>query len=193
MQSTKNPLDGLTRRAQFQGGLMNPRQHSPSGVQNRIRLEVWSPRKPGEDGASLMKRRSVIEKIGNMLATNGLDRLAELIATGGEASTQWVNAMAIGTHTTAESSTATALGASTQRIHLSQASMNVSDVGSRTVRWVGTFASDGNASEIHEIGLEFTTTAAQTLIARSELGTDSVNRGASDEIRVSYDSVFTTA
>ena len=177
-------LSGLTRKGRFSAPV-NPQDTSPVAARNRVTLEVV------RRGRS--KARVVHE--GNILVTNGLSRLAQLLVTGGEASTQWVNAMQIGTSSTAESSTQTALGASTAIVHLSQASMSKSDASPRTSRWYSTFVSSNpaGAASINEVGLFFTTTAATTMIARSMLGTDSVNKGASDQINISYDVVFTTA
>ena len=61
-----------------------------------------------------------------------------------------------------------------------------SDAGARTLQYNGTFASNGNACQIHEVGLFATNNATQHMIARSVLGSDSINRGASDESRISY-------
>jgi len=181
-----NILEGLTRRGNHIGPPINPQDTSPVAARNHLVLEHLGPRG---------KVKNRIDHWGNILVTNGLSRIAQLIATGGEASTLWVNAMEIGTGNTAEASTQTALDNSTAIVHLSQASLNVSDLGARTTRWVATFtsANPAGAASIREVGLFFTTTAVTTLIARSELGTDSVNKGNSDAINISYDAVYTTA
>lgn len=165
--------------------LKNPGGHSPAAMQNRLQLEVVGP-----DGEVRARR----EHIGNVVATFGLNRLCELIATGGEAS-NLVAAARIGTSTVAESSTHNSLIASTGSVAISGASMDASDQGDRTLRYVMTFASNNpaGAAEIHEVGLFCNSTANSELLARSELGTDSVNKGASDEIRISYDCLWTTA
>ena len=179
-------LRGLTRShgryapAPFQ----NPPIHSPIGLQDHLTIEQYGP--SGE-----LKKRA--EVYGNVVATYGLNRLCELCATGGDASDH-VAAARIGTDNTAASSNDSRLLASTQSIALSGASMDASDQGNRTLRYVMTFASDGNASQIREIAIYASSNVTTGIWARRDLtGAESVNRGASDEIRVSWDFVFTTA
>jgi len=164
----------------------NPPPHSPLGFQDRLQIEV-----AGSDGE--IKQRA--EVYGNILATYGLNRLCELIATGGEAS-GWAAACRIGTDTTAATSNDTSLNNSTGSVALTGASMDASDQGDRTLRYVMTFASDNpaGAALIREIALYATSNVTTGLIARRDLtGAQSVNKGASDEIRVSWDVLFTTA
>lgn len=181
-----NLLSGLTRKV-FGGRkpVSNPGHHNPARMQNRIQVEVVGP-----DG----KVKEYHDITGNIMATYGLNNIAELIATGGEASS-WCSAGAIGTSTTAASSTQTGLVASTGIVHVSQSSMDASDAGDRTLRYVMTFASNNpaGAAAINEVGIFGTNNATTRMLARSVLGTASVNKGASDTINCSYDIVFTTA
>jgi hypothetical protein len=164
--------------------LTNPGQHSPLGMrQNRVIAEVVGP-----DGE--VKQR--VDHTGNIMLTYGLNRAVEMLASDAGGASGWVSAMAIGTDTTAANSTNNALGNSTQIIHLSQASMVASDGGNLTLQYNGTFASDGNAAAINEVGLFATNAATAAGVARSVLGTDSINRGSADEIRISYQVVFGT-
>ena len=175
-------LTGITRPGTTP--LTNPGEHSPLLLQNRIQAEVVAP-----DGSV----RQRIDHRGNILATHGLNRLIEMLASDTNGASAWCSAMAIGTSTTAAASTQDALVASTQIIHLSQASMVASDAGARTLQYNGTFASNGNACQVHEVGLFATNNATQNMIARSVLGTDSINRGTADEIRISYQIIAGTA
>lgn len=175
-------LDGVTRPG-F-APIRNPGEHSPIGMQNRIIAEVIGP-----DGR--LKHR--IDHHGNIMATYGLNRLIEMLASDSNGASNWVSAMAIGTSTTAAASTQDSLVASTQIVHLSQASMAASDAGARSLQYNATFASNGNACSINEVGLFATNAATANMVARSVLGTDSINRGASDEIRISYQVIAGTA
>lgn len=176
-------LNGITRPGE--SPVVNPGEHSPCPVYNRVMLDVVGP-----DG----NVKDHVEHEGNIMLTYGLNDLAERIATGGEAS-NWVSAMAVGTGTTAAASTQNALVASTGIVHLSQASMVGSDAGARTLQFNATFASDNpsGSAEIHEIGIFGTNAATAAGVARSVLGTDSVNKGASDTINATYQVIFSTA
>ena len=132
-----NRLSGITRRGATP--LKNPGKHSPLLLQNRIQAEVVGP-----DG--VVKHR--IDHRGNILATYGLNRLIEMLA---------------------------------------------SDAGARSLQYNATFASNGNACSVNEVGLFATNNATQNMIARSVLGTDSINRGTADEIRISYQIIAGTA
>lgn len=178
-----NRLDGITRRGIGHSPLRNPALHSPGAVQNEVFAEVWGP----DDSGETIKKASVHHR-GNIAATYGLNRLTEMLVSDAGGASAFANHMAIGTHTRAEASTDNDLGASTQLVTLSR-----SDAGNMTIQYQATFASDGNASAIHEVGVFQTNQATASLIARTMLGTDSINRGASDEIRVSYNLVATTA
>ena len=177
-----NRLSGITRRGATP--LKNPGKHSPLLLQNRIQAEVVGP-----DG--VVKHR--IDHRGNILATYGLNRLIEMLASDTNGASRWCSAMGIGTSTTAAASTQDSLVASTQIVHLSQASMVASDAGARTLQYNATFASNGNACSVNEVGLFATNNATQNMIARSVLGTDSINRGTADEIRISYQIIAGTA
>ena len=179
-------LEGVTRRrTSGRSAVSNPAGHSPAAFQNRITLEVRGP-------DNRLKDRKVIE--GNLMMTQGLTTLAKLIATGGEAS-GWISAGAIGTDTTAANSTQSQLGASTAIVHRSQASCAGSDLGNMTARIAMTFASNNpaGAAAINEVGLFGTNAATNKMVARTVLGTASVNKGASDSINISYDIVAKTA
>lgn len=165
---------------------LNPPPHSPIGLQDRLQMDVVGP-----DG--VVKQH--VEVAGNILVTYGLNRLCELIATGGEAS-GWAAACRIGTDNTGATSTDNQLNNSTGSVAITGASMDASDQGDRTLRYVMTFASDNpsGAAQIREIGLYASSNVTTGLIARRDLtGAQSVNKGASDAINVSWDLVFTTA
>lgn len=180
----KSVLDGITRGRLGSTPLNNPANHSPLKVQNRILGEVWGPQHPG--GEPVLKQR--FEKTGNIMATYGLNRLVEMMVSDAGGASAFANYMAIGTHSLAESSTHNRLSASTQQVTVSR-----SDKGNLTAEYQATFASDGNASEIHEVGLFQTSQATASMIARSVLGTDSINRGTADELRISYQVIAGTA
>lgn len=174
-------LAGITRPGHVP--MTNPgqkEQHSPKRWQNRIDIDVVGP-----DGTIKQKVRGVE----NLMVSFGLNRAAEFLATGTDAGSTFANTMAIGTSTTAAATSQDGLQASTQLA----GTFSRSDAGQQTARYLGTFASDGNASEIHEVGVFGSNVATASMIARSVLGTDSINRGASDEIRVTYDMIATTA
>ncbi len=171
----KSKLTGLTRPGL--GTCKNPDGHSVLNFQNRVIMDVVGP-----DG----EFKQHVDHTGNILVTHGLNRLVEMLASDAGGASDWVSAAAIGTGATAVGYSDDSLGNSTQIVHLSQASMAASDAGSQTLQYNLTFASDGNASAIHEIGLFCTNNATQNMAARSVLGTDSVNRGTADEIRASY-------
>jgi len=162
--------------------LRNPGQHSPLRMKNRIIGEVVGP-----DG-QVKQRFGPVE---NIMATYGLNRLSEMLVSDAGGASAFANVAAIGTDTTAASSTQNTLGASTQLA--SGASFSRSDAGSMTAQYNLTFASNGNACQVHEIGLFQTNQATASCIARSVLGTASINRGSADEIRVTYQVICGTA
>lgn len=176
-------LEGITRPGLARPP-RNPHPHSPVLLLDRLTVEVVGP-----DGR--VKARRVKE--GNILTTFGLARLASMIGSGGEAS-NWVSAAAIGTGTTAAASTQSALVNSTAIVHMSQASMDASNVGNMTTRFVMTYASNNpaGAAVINECGLFATNAATASMVARAVLGTASVNKGASDVIQMSHDVAFGT-
>lgn len=183
----KDLLAGITKAGSFEP--KNPKPHSPLGIQNRIRMQVVGP---DETGNIVTKHDKTVE--GNIMCTYGLNRLCELVATGGDAS-NWFGGMRIGTGNTAAASTDNALVASTGSVALTDATA-VIDQGNQTVRSLATFASDNpaGAAQIREIGIFVSSGVTTGAIARRDLtGAESVNKGASDSINVSYDIVFTTA
>jgi len=186
-------LDGLTRpgkqrRQTYED--INPRRHAPLGIQNRIHMQVVGP---DEFGNVITKEDKVME--GNIMATYGLSRLASLLAGGSMNCSDWIGGMRIGTDNTAAASTDSRLSASTGSVDLTDAS-DVIEAGARTLRCVATFASDNpaGAAQIREIGIFASSNVTTGVVARKDLtGAESVNKGASDSINVSYDIVFTTA
>jgi len=166
-------------RRRDRGNPQNPTGHSPLAFQNRIIADVVGP-----DGTV----KQHIDHRGNILCQLGINHAMEWLSTSTTAGSAFAQTLAIGTHTAAENSTHTGLLASTQLC----GTFTRSDAGSYTARFNGTFASDGNASEIHEVGLMYSNVGNDSLIARSMLGTDSINRGASDEIQVTYDLIGST-
>lgn len=184
--SAAKVLSGATRRSNFdRKPAVNPAWHSAPAMESFGVIEVVGP-----DGR--IKERKEWRQ--NIACTQGLTTLAKLAATGGEAS-GWVSAAAIGTDTTAANSTQSTLVASTGIVHRSQASMVGSDIGNMTAQFNLTFASNNpaGAAAINEIGLFGTNAATNKMVARTVLGTASVNKGASDVINASYSLVFKTA
>ena len=170
-------LDGILGGSHEIVAFANPDEHLALKFSNQFIADVIGP-----DG----ELKQHVDHHGNVLCTHGLNRLIEMLASDSDGASDWVSAAAIGTSTTAANSTQDALVNSTQIVHLSQASMAASDGGNLTLQYNLTFASDGNAAAIHEAGLFATNAATANAVARSVLGTDSINRGASDEIRVTY-------
>lgn len=190
-----NFLDGLTRKP-GSTPFRNPAPHSPYAIQNRITMEQWGPDPSGKRdrrGRPVQVLKARVDRVGNIACTQGLARLATMLSSDTDGASRFASAMAIGTDSTAAASTQSQLGASTQIIHLSQASMAASNPGNRTLQYNGTFASNGNACSIHEVGLFATNAATNQMIARTVLGASSINRGSADEIRVSYQLIFGTA
>lgn len=177
---TKSVLDGIVRGGDG-ASASNPVPHAPLMMQNRIIIDHFTP-----DG---QYNRTVHE--GNILATFGLDQLVNILANNSVGS-DWVIAMGVGTDNTAEASTHSGLIASTAIVHLSQASMNVSDKGARTVEYQGTF-DDSNAYALHEVGVFNSNVADDSMVARTLLGTDSVNKGTGDTVNISYQIIAGTA
>jgi hypothetical protein len=172
-------LDGVVRP----GGTptRNPQPHAPLQFQNRVLIDVH--RHDGEIDQYVHE--------GNVLATFGLDQLVNILANNSVGS-NWVIAGALGTHTVAEASTHSGLSASTAIVHLSQASMAVSDKGVRTVEYQMTF-DDGSAYVANEVGIFNSNVADDSMVARTMLGTDSVNKGTGDTVNVSYQVIAGTA
>lgn len=184
-----NKLSGITRPDDGRRVCKNPAKHAPIGYQNRIKMQVVGP---DEHGNLITKEEKIVE--GNIMATYGLSRLPALLAGGAMDCSSWVAGMRIGTDNTAAVSTDNSLGASTGSVDLTDAA-DVVEAGARTLRCVATFASDNpaGAAQIREIGLFASSNVTTGLVARRDLtGAESVNKGASDSINVSYDIVFTT-
>lgn len=184
-----NFLEGITRAGKGTHPT-NPVPHAPFRIQNRIKLAVVGP-----DG--VVKQET--PWLHNIMTTFGLASLASRVGTvsgaNANTTTEFVSAMKIGTGTTAATSNDTSLVASTGSVTIGNASLTKSNLGNRTVEWQGTFASNNpaGAAVISEVGLYLNSTAESQLAARTVLGTASVNKGASDTINVSYDTIFTTA
>lgn len=180
-------LNGIVRPGQ--SSFKNPPHHSPFGIQNRIRMQVVGP---DEFGNIITKDDKVVE--GNIMATYGLSRLVALLAGGSMDASSWIGGMRIGTDNTAAVSGDNSLLASTGSVDLTDAG-DVTEAGARTLRCVATFASNNpaGAAQIREIGIFASSNVSTGLVARRDLtGAESVNKGASDSINVSYDVVFTT-
>lgn len=188
-------LDGLTRARKQHGPPptaddINPRKHSPVGAHNRVRYQVVGP---NEHGEIVTKEDKVV--VGNIMATYGLSRIVALLAGGAMDCSSWIAGMRIGTDNTGAVSTDNALGASTGSVDVTDAG-DIIEAGARTLRCLATFASDNpaGAAQIREIGLFASSNVTTGLVARQDLtGANSVNKGASDSINVSYDVIFTTA
>lgn len=172
-------LKGITQRGQ--SPLNNPAPHAPMRMQNRIHFDVVGP-----DG----KVKHSVRNLENIMVTYGLAQAGKLLSTSTKAGSSFAQTMAIGTDNTAAASTQSGLLASTQLC----GTFSRSDQGNMTARYLATFGSDGNAASIREIGIFASNVGNDSMVCRSVLtGTQSVNRGASDQINVSYDIVFTTA
>ena len=189
-----NPLEGITRPARRRNPQsfddINPRRHSPVGMQNRIRMQVVGP---DVNGNIVTKEDKTVH--GNIMATYGLSKLVSFLAGGAMNCSDWIGGMRIGTDTTVATSNDTSLNTSTGSIDLTDAG-DVIEAGARTLRCVGTFASDNpaGAAQIREIAIYASSNVTTGLVARKDLtGANSVNKGASDSINVSYDIIFTTA
>jgi hypothetical protein len=185
-----NFLDGLTRRPSSYTAPENPPPHSPFRIQNRVKLAVVGP-----DG--VVKQET--PWLHNIMTTFGLASLASRVGTvsgaNANTTTEFVSAMKIGTGTTAATSSDTSLVSSTGSVTIGNASFTKSNLGNRTVEYQATFASNNpaGAATINEVGLYLNSTAESQLAARTVLGANSVNKGASDTINVSYDTIYTTA
>ena len=180
-----NKLSGITRRGN--SPFANPKGggHSPLVIQNRIHFDVVGPNEAGE----IVTKQSVRD-VANLMVSYGLITVAKMLSTGTAAGSSFAQTMAIGTSTTATATTLDGLQASTQLC----GTFSRSDAGAQTARYLATFASNGNACSVQEIGIFASNVASASMICRSVLtGTQSVNRGASDQINVSYDILATTA
>ncbi len=186
-------LDGITRPGRQPAPPRNPAQHAPLAMHNRVHLQLVGP---DEVTGQLVTKQDVVA-CGNIMATWGLSKLASLLGGGAMNCSDWIGGMAIGTNSaTAEASGNSGLYNSTAIRDLTDAS-DVIEAGAMTLRCVCTFASSepAGAAEIREIGLMGSSAVGNNnLVARKVLtGAQSVNKGASDSIQVSYDVVLTTA
>lgn len=186
-------LEGLThpRRRPREDSPSNPRKHSPVSVQNRVRIQVVGPNEAGE----IVTKHDRVSEEGNIMATYGLSRLVALLAGGSMNCSDWIGGMRIGTDNTAAASTDSRLLQSTASVDLTDAG-DVTEAGARTLRCVATFASDNTTGsyQVREIGIYASSNVTTGLVCRKDLtGAESVNKGASDAINVSYDLIFTTA
>jgi len=173
-------LNGITRSPRGMArGSDNPAPHCALPWMDRVEWDVI-----GQNGEK--KAHGVHE--GNLVVTYGLARLAAILATDAGGGSAFANYAVIGTDSTAVGASDAALGASTQAHGtFSRAVSGVS------VNYTATFASNSQASAIKEIGLYQTNTYTGSMIARSVLGTDSINRGTGDTIQVTYTLVCKTA
>ena len=178
-------LAGITRSGR--NPFSNPKKvnHSPLVIQNKIHFDVVGPNEAGE----IVTKQSVRD-VENLMVSYGLIQAAKLISTSTKAGSTYAATMAIGTSTAAAATTQDGLSASTQLC----GTFTPNDAGAQTARYLATFASNGNACSVQEIGIFASNVASASMICRSVLtGTQSVNRGASDQINVSYDILATTA
>lgn len=188
MRDYTSLLDGLTRRPGSCQDFANPAPHSPHGVQNRVILERFTPESPDRPVQRVVRE-------GNIAVTWGLNNMVERLVTATEAfsnrSNGWVQAMAVGTDSTAPTFTGNALNASQTFVLLqSTAEMSISDAGNRTVEYQGTF-DDAAAYSIKEVGLFGSQGASGNMIAHSTLAaTDQVNKGTGDTVNISYQLIF---
>lgn len=112
----------------------------------------------------------------NVITTNGKEFLARYLLSAATAATNTLRFIAIGTNTTSESASDTALGAEVARI-----SGSVSYVSGAIFEVIATFPAGTGTGAIAEYGLLNTSTGG-TLFSRD---TESVvNKGASDTLTV---------
>lgn len=177
-------LMGVTRYGTKFADIVNPGEHSPIIANDRIILE-----KVSSDGGS----EKVVQE-GNVACTIGLNHLCELLASSTKTFTAtdgWVQAMCIGTDSTAAASTQTSLLAFTASHHISN--LTRSDAGNRTLEYQATFADTDNSYTIAEVGL-MASLGNGSAIARSDLAaTNQINKGLNDTVNISYQLVFSTS
>lgn len=180
-------LAGVTRIGQRRP-VDNPPPHGSGSWRQRVRMALVGP-----DGE--VKQTTPWHE--NIACTFGLASLASMVGSGaGVNASTLVSTMKIGTGNTAAASTDTALNNSTAAVHITAASLTKTNLGNRTVEYQATFASNNpaGAASIQEVGLFCNSTADSQCAAHTILtGANSVNKGASDSINVSYDLIFTTA
>lgn len=179
----KSILDGIVRRPRFSGG-HNPALHSPLAVQNRVILEVVGP-------DHQVKQR--VEHDGNLLLQYGLNRLSEMLASDTDGASAWMSYIGLGADTTAANSTQSGVGTTFGTGTAGGMTCNISDKGSYTAEYQGTFSDTDNARTIAEVCLCQTNTYDGSGGARSVLGTGSVVKGVNDTVNMSYQFIANTA
>ena len=115
----------------------------------------------------------------NVIATNGKEWLASVLYSCAlAAATNTANYIAIGSDSTTEAATNTALGTETSR-HTG----TVSYVSNQIYQVTATFATGSGTGNVYEYGL-LTSSAAGTLISRDTEAL--ITKGASDKLTVTY-------
>jgi hypothetical protein len=194
-------LEGLTRVPTRQIPLTNPRGRAnpdkpPEAavtIKGRARFEVVGP----DDNGEIVTKQST-PWYDNILTTYGLASIASAVGSSAAVTaSNWIEAIYIGTSTTAAASTDSSLGASTASLTIGNASFTKTNTGAMTVEYQATFASNNTTGSytIGEIGLYCNSTGNETqnhMAAHAILSTIVV-KGASDVVNVSYDIIFTTS
>lgn len=190
-------LRGLTRAPHDHYPLVNPpdggKRKATMSIEGRARFAVVGP---DESGRQVTKQQT--PWYDNILTTYGLASLASAVGSSAAVTASaWIQAVYIGTSSTAPTSNDTSLGASTASITIGNASFTKTNTGARTVEYQCTFASDNTTGSytINEIGLYCNSTGNETqnhLAAHATLATNVV-KGASDVLQASYQLIFTTA
>lgn len=150
-------------------------------------MEVWGPK---DKGSSPVLKKSIYHE-GNVLLTYGLDRLTDMLQSGGDASS-WMNYIGVGSGTQAADSTQSGILSTFGTGTIGGATASRSNLGARTVQYQATFTDTDNARTIEEVALCQTNTYNASGGARSVLGTDSVGKGVNDTVNISYDVIAGT-
>ena len=201
-------LDGLTRMPRREVAVTNPvaravekwvdqvRESNPEAilkVKGRARFKVVGP-----DEAGVLVTKQETPWFDNILTTYGLASMASAIGSSAAVTaSNWIQAIYIGTSTTAPTSTDTILGASTASLTIGNASFTKTNLGNMTVEYQASWASNNPAGSciIGEIGIYCNSTGTEVqnkLAAHATLATQ-VSKGASDSTYSSYDVVWTTS
>lgn len=189
-------LAGITRRMNEPYESANPPQTLPNSglrVKGRIRVEIVGQNERGEQ---VTKDRS--PWCDNILTTYGLASLASAVGSSAAVTASaWIQAIYIGTGTTAPTSSDTSLAGSTASITIGNASFTKTNTGNMTVEYNATFASSNTSGawQVKELGLYCNSTGNETqnhLACRATLST-TMTKAASDVVQCSYQVVFTTA
>jgi len=117
-------------------------------------------------------------KVTNVIATTGKSLVATLVSGSGTAFSH----MAIGTDSTAEDASDTALGTEAGRVTLTS-----KDVSSNTVQYIGDFPAGTGTGSIVEAGV-FNASSAGTMLNHTTFST--VNKTASDALKITWDVTF---